>query len=98
MAAVPGASVVPSLPSATDISQCSAVAGQTFGPIVRSLLSALTKLDPDVAVAPDNPNLFGLDPFWRIHQHPALSTPALAVSAVFTALVSGKDVRCHQKP
>ena len=30
---------------------------QTFRPIVRPLLSALTKLDQTVAVAPENPNL-----------------------------------------
>ena len=30
---------------------------QTFRPIVRPLLSALTKLDPIVAVAPEHPNL-----------------------------------------
>ena len=30
---------------------------QTFRPIVRPLLSALTELDPNVAVAPDYPNL-----------------------------------------
>jgi len=30
---------------------------QTFRPIVRPLLSALTELDPDVAVAPEHPNL-----------------------------------------
>ena len=30
---------------------------QTFRPIVRPHLGALTELDPDVAVAPDNPNL-----------------------------------------
>ena len=66
------ASVTPSPPSVTDISQCSAVTGQTFRPIVRPLLSALTTLDPTAAAAPDNPNLFGLDPFSRFHQQSAL--------------------------
>lgn len=83
---------------ATVISQCSAVTCQTLGPIVRPCLSALTELDPVAAVAPDNPNLFGLDPFWRFHQQLALSPPALAVLAVFTALVLGKNVCGRQKP
>ncbi len=72
--------------SVTVISQCSAVTSQTFRPIVRPLLSALTELDLIVAVTPGYLNLFDLDPFWRFHQQLALSPPALAASVIFSAL------------
>jgi len=70
---------------------------QTFRPIVRPHLGALTELDLDVAVAPDNPNLST----W-IRSGGLLNTqrylhPRLPHRLVFTALAPSQNVRDHQK-
>ena len=70
---------------------------QTFRPIVRPHLGALTELDLNVAVAPDDPNLSTWIRSGGLINTQRYLHPRLPHRLVFTALAPSQNVRDHQK-